>query len=214
MMTDMELVYVLWDYMRLNQKLEKCDCIVGLGCMDLKVAEEVADLYLAGYADKIIFSGGYGRKTKKAWKEPEATKFAKVAISKGVPKEKIYIENKSTNTSENFKFVKAMIEENRMNIHSCIFVGRPYVEKRIYTYLKKIMPEYKGIITSEKIKCEAYFNQFEDKNKIEEISLLVGDIQRMKLYPQKGWSIELEIPEEVWEAYEELVKRGYKKWII
>ena len=212
-MTDMELVHILWDYMRLNQKLEKCDCIIGLGCMDLTVAEVVADLYLAGYADKIIFSGGYGKKTK-IWSEPEAEKFAKVAIDKGVPKEKIYIENKSTNTSENFQFVKAMIEEERMDVHSCIFVGRPYGEKRIATYFKKIMPEYKGMITSEKIECEEYFNRFEKESKIEEISTLVGDIQRMKLYPQKGWSIEVEIPKQVWHAYEELVKRGYKKWII
>ncbi len=76
------------------------------------------------------------------------------------------------------------------------------------------MPEYKGMITSEKIECEEYFNRFEKESKIEEISTLVGDIQRMKLYPQKGWSIEVEIPKQVWDAYEELVKRGYKKWII
>ncbi len=141
-MTDMELVHILWDYMRLNQKLEKCDCIIGLGCMDLTVAEVVADLYLAGYADKIIFSGGYGKKTK-IWSEPEAEKFAKVAIDKGVPKEKIYIENKSINTSENFQFVKAMIEEERMDVHSCIFVGRPYGEKRIATYFKKLCQNIK-----------------------------------------------------------------------
>lgn len=184
-MTDMELVQILWDYMRLNQKLEKCDCIIGLGCMDLKVAEVAADLYLAGFADKIIFSGGYGKKTKKVWNEPEANKFAKIAIEKGVPKENIYFENKSTNTSENFELVKALIEENKMDINSCIIAGRPYVEKRSYTYLKKIMPTYKGIITSENVECEEYFNRYEGKNKIEEISVLVGDIQRMKVYPRE-----------------------------
>lgn len=63
----MELVKILWNYMKLNQKLEPCDCIIGLGCMDLKVPEVVADLYYKGYADKVIFSGGYGKKTKKVW---------------------------------------------------------------------------------------------------------------------------------------------------
>lgn len=213
-MEDMELVKILWDYMKLNQKLEKCDCIIGLGCMDLSVAKVVADLYLAGYADKVIFSGGYGKKTKKAWNEPEAEKFAKIAMEEGIPKDKIYIENQSTNTSENFKFIKSMIEENGMKIQSCLIVGRPYVERRTYTYLKKIMPEYKGIITSENVECEEYFNRYEGAAKIEEISVLVGDIQRMKLYPKKGWSIEVDIPNEVWEAYEELVRRGYKNWII
>lgn len=213
-MTDMELVQILWDYMQLHQRLEKCDCIIGLGCMDLNVAKVAANLYKKGYADKLIFSGGYGKKTKKVWNEPEAEKFAKIAIEMGVPKEKIYLENQSTNTSENFEFVKKLIEENKMNLQSCIIVGRPYVEKRTYTYLKKIMPEYKAIITSEAVRCETYFNRYKSDSKIEEISVLVGDIQRMKLYPQKGWSTEVDIPDEVWQAYEELVKRGYNNWIL
>ena len=111
-MQDMELVKILWDYMKLNQTLQKCDVIVGLGCLDLMVAKVSAELYLKGYADKIIFSGGFGKKSQKVWKEPEAEKFAKIAIDLGVPKEKIYIENKASNTSENFEFVRKLIEEN------------------------------------------------------------------------------------------------------
>ena len=43
-MEDMELVKILWDYMKLYQKLEKCDAILGLGCMDLEVAKIAAKL--------------------------------------------------------------------------------------------------------------------------------------------------------------------------
>lgn len=76
------------------------------------------------------------------------------------------------------------------------------------------MPEQKGIITSEKISCEEYFNRYEGTRKREEISVLVGDIQRMKVYAEKGWQIEVKMPEDVWNAYEELVKRGYKQYVI
>lgn len=200
--------------MKLNQKLEPCDCIIGLGCMDLKVPEVVADLYYKGYADKVIFSGGYGKKTKKVWQEPEAEKFAQIAIKLGVPKEKIYIENQSTNTSENFQFVKQLIQKNKMPIKSCLIVGRPYVEKRSYAVLKKVMPEQKEIIVSENVSCEEYFNRYKGARKREEISVLVGDIQRMKVYAEKGWQIEVEMPENVWNAYEELAKRGYGQYVI
>lgn len=213
-MKDMELVKILWDYMKLKQKLEPCDCIIGLGCMDLKVPEVVADLYYKGYADKVIFSGGYGKKTKKVWQEPEAEKFAQIAIKLGVPKEKIYIENQSTNTSENFQFVKQLIQKNKMPIKSCLIVGRPYVEKRSYAVLKKVMPEQKEIIVSENVSCEEYFNRYKGARKREEISVLVGDIQRMKVYAEKGWQIEVEMPENVWNAYEELAKRGYGQYVI
>lgn len=213
-MEDMELVKILWDYMKLGQKLEKCDAILGLGCMDFEVAKMAAKLYLEGFGNQIIFSGGYGKKTKKVWQEPEAEKFAKIAESMGVPSENIYIENQSTNTSENFEFVKKLIQEKNLPIKSLLVVGRPYVEKRSYACLKKIMPEYKGVFTSEEVSCETYFSRYEGRAQKEEISVLVGDIQRMKVYAKKGWQIEAEMPDEVWKAYEELVKRGYGQYVI
>lgn len=211
---DIELVKILWDYMKLNQKLEKCDAILGLGCVDLMVAKVSADLYLKGYSDKIMFSGGFGKKSKKVWNEPEAEKFAKLAMELGVPKEKIWIENKASNTSENFMFIKKLIEENKLPIKSCLVVGRPYVEKRSFAVFQKVMPEYKGIFASENVACEEYFNRYQGEKKREEISVLVGDIQRMKVYAEKGWQVAVAMPEHVWKAYEELVKRGYNQYII
>lgn len=213
-MEDMELVKILWDYMKLGQKLEKCDAIFCLGCMDCEVAKIATKLYLQGFGNQIIFSGGYGKRSKKVWHEPEAEKFANIAESMGVSSEKIYIENQSTNTSENFKYVKKLIEEKNLPIKSLLIVGRPYVERRSYACLKKIMPEYKGVLASEEVSCEAYFSRYEGVIKKEEISVLVGDVQRMKVYAEKGWQIEVEMPDQVWKAYEELVRRGYGQYII
>ena len=36
----------------------------------------------------------------------------------------------------------------------------------------------------------------------------------MKVYPELGWQVKVDIPIKVWQAYEELVKRGYDKYII
>ena len=43
---------------------------------------------------------------------------------------------------------------------------------------------------------------------------MVGDVQRIKEYPAKGFQIEQEIPDEVWTAYEELVQEGYTEHLI
>ena len=96
--SDQQLIEILWDYMHLNHKLKKMDCIIVLGCSDISVVDVAVDIYKKGYSNKIIFSGGLGKDTSKMWNEPEAEKFAKIAINQGVPKENIYIENKSTNT--------------------------------------------------------------------------------------------------------------------
>lgn len=59
--TKEELIEKLWNYMKSNHKIEKSDCIIGLGCEDLNIAKIAVDLYFKGYGDKIIFSGGLGK---------------------------------------------------------------------------------------------------------------------------------------------------------
>jgi hypothetical protein len=44
--------------------------------------------------------------------------------------------------------------------------------------------------------------------------VMVGDLQRIKEYPKLGFQIEQEIPKDVWEAWEELVKLGYIKYLL
>lgn len=211
--TDFELMQILWDYMHVNHILKKMDAIIVLGCSDPSVVDVGVDVYKKGYSDKIIFSGGLGKDTSKIWNEPEANKFAKIAISKGIPKEKIYIENKSTNTGENFKFTKKLIEENKLNIKSFIIVHKPYDEKRVYAAFKKWMPEYDGIVTSMNISCEEYNKMAIANNLPNWISLMVGDVQRMRVFAKKGWQAEVDMQDEVWAAYEEMVKRGYDKYV-
>jgi hypothetical protein len=41
-----------------------------------------------------------------------------------------------------------------------------------------------------------------------------GDLQRIKLYPERGFQIAQDIPEDVWSAYEQLVHAGYDKFLI
>src|SRR4051812_14110131 len=102
------LAEILWDYHHMHHRLEKCDCILALGSHDLRVANRAADLWIEGWAPYIIFSGGLGNLTADMWKEAEADQFAAIAVSMGVPKEKIYIENRSTNTGENILYTKEL----------------------------------------------------------------------------------------------------------
>ena len=209
-MEDIKLIQILWDYMRMNQKIKHSDCIIGLGTMDTNVANIASELYLNGYANKVIFSGGLGKITYKLWNETEAEKFAKIAIEKGVPSKDIYLEKESTNTVDNFRFSKRLIENEKLDIKSCIVVCKPYDEKRAYAAFKKIMPEYDVLIHSENISCEEYYK----RNGKEWVNVLVGDIRRMKLFYEKGWQIKMDIPQNVWDAHEILARRGYDKFIL
>ena len=209
-MKDIEQIQVLWDYMKMNHEIRNADCIIGLGTMDINVANVASELYLKGYANKLIFSGGLGKITRKLWNETEAEKFAKIAIQRGVPSNNIYLEKESTNTGDNFRFSKKLIENLKLDIKSCIIVCKPYDEKRAYATFKKIMPEYDGIVYSENISCEEYYQKYGN----EWVHVLVGDIQRMKIFYEKGWQIKMDIPQNVWKAYETLVRKGYNKFVL
>ena len=44
--------------------------------------------------------------------------------------------------------------------------------------------------------------------------VVVGDLQRIRLYPERGFQIEQRIPEVVWAAFERLVALGYTKNLV
>ena len=46
------------------------------------------------------------------------------------------------------------------------------------------------------------------------ISIIVGDLQRMRVYAERGYQIYQEIPTDVWKAFEELVEAGYDRHLI
>ena len=46
------------------------------------------------------------------------------------------------------------------------------------------------------------------------IGIMVGDLQRIREYPARGFQIEQEIPDDVWAAFRRLVELGYDSHLI
>ncbi|MBN1263085.1 MAG: YdcF family protein [Candidatus Pacebacteria bacterium] len=207
-----KLALKIWCYHRVGHKLKKADLIMVMGSHDTRVAERGAEIFLKKYAPLIVFSGGLGNLTKGKWRESEANKFAQIALKMGVPKSKILIENQSTNTGENIILTRKLLKERRIKPKSLILVQKPYMERRAYATFKKRWPEVKLIVTSPRISFADYPNK--EISQEEVINIIVGDLQRIKLYPQKGFQIYQKIPSDVWQAYQELVKAGYTSHLV
>jgi uncharacterized SAM-binding protein YcdF (DUF218 family) len=199
----------LWDYHHLYHIPVPSDCILVLGSHDLRVADRGAELYLQGLAPILIFSGGLGNVTKGIWKVPEADQFARIALDKGVPAEAIFIENQSTNTGENIQFTGELLEEKGLHPHSFLLVQKPYMERRSYATFKKHWPDKELIVTSPQIAFEDYPTAEIPMERV--IDIMVGDLQRIRIYPEKGFQIPQEIPDAVWTAYEKLIGWGFTK---
>jgi uncharacterized SAM-binding protein YcdF (DUF218 family) len=202
----------LWDYHHMNHPLEKAEVILVLGSHDFRVAERGAALWLQGWAPLIVFSGGLGNLTQHIWKESEADQFARIAIGLGVPPEAILVENKSTNTGENIVFSRKLLHERNMDPASFIVVQKPYMERRSYATFKKHWPEKHILVTSPQIAFEDYPTSEIPLEKV--INIMVGDLQRIKFYPARGFQIAQEIPDDVWSACEALMEAGFNKHLM
>ncbi|HEY4150581.1 MAG TPA: YdcF family protein [Chitinophagaceae bacterium] len=211
MITDevLTLAKILWEYHLLHHQPEKADCILVLGSHDTRVAERGAQVWLEGWAPILLFSGGLGNVTRGIWTETEADKFAAIARGMGVPPEAILVENKSTNTGENILFSRQLLEEKNIDPAVFIVVQKPYMERRSYATFKKHWPDKKLIVTSPQIAFDDYPNAEIPLERV--INIMVGDLQRIKIYPAKGFQVPQEIPAGVWQAYERLVELGFSK---
>lgn len=208
------LAEIVWNYHLLHQQLQKCDAIFTLCSLDSRVAERAAQLYLDGFGELLIFSGGFSEITKNMFEGSEADHFAAIARQAGVPEDKIIIENKSTNTGENVRFTYDLLKSQGQHLRSFILVQKPYMERRTYATFKKQWPDpdTRITVTSPQIPYGEYFNDENPKDLT--INLMVGYLQRIKEYPKKGFQIEQDIPTEVWEANQQLIALGYDKELI
>ncbi len=202
---------IIWDYLRLKQTVKKCDIIFALGSSDLRVAKRAAQLFLDGYGEYLVISGGLGRLSKDVFHKPEAEMFADVAIELGVPKEKILTETKASNTGQNITFTYDLLQKQDIRPASILIVTKPYMERRVYATFKKQWPggATEIIVTSPDIQYEDYFTPELTKDLV--LNTMVGDLQRIRYYPARGFQIPQDIPSDVWDAYELMVKAGYDK---
>ena len=206
----------IWQYHQLNHQLSKAEAIMVLCSHDTIVAESGARLFLEGWAPLLIFSGGLGAITKHLWADAEADRFARIAAGMGVPEESMLIENRSTNTGENVRFTREMLAAKGLDPASFILVQKPYMERRTFATFSKVWPGKRMIVTSPRLSLDEYLARYSNDSLTADdvIGIMVGDLQRIREYPARGFQIAQDIPDEVGEAYEELVRAGYDKYLL
>ena len=112
-------------------------------------------------------------------------------------------------------FTQKILKQTETKAQTILLVHVPYMLRRAYATL---MAQWVG--RKPKVLCsgvkdtleEFCVREHEDPKTL--INLMVGDVQRMREFPKHGWQIAQDIPEEVWTAYEELVRRGYVEHVL
>ena len=209
------LAGVLWGYHRLGQGLRHSELILVLGSHDISVAEYTSRLFLQEWAPRLMFSGGrahFDDLLATSWSRPEAEVFRDVALGFGVPSECIVLETESTNTGETVLFSKEVLKDEFDSIDIVMVVHKPYMERRAFATGRKHWPGKELILTSSGVSFDEYTRQRFSAETV--INIMVGDLQRIKVYGERGFQIEQDIPENVWLAYQELVALGFDKHLL
>lgn len=206
----------VWRYHHMDHELQKSDIILVLCSHDTTVAERGAQLFLDGWAPLLAFTGGLGAITRRLWSDPEADRFARIAIEMGVPEDRILIENRSTNTGENVAFTRDLLRSRGLDPASFLLVQKPYMERRTFATFSQVWPGKSIRVTSPQISMDDYLSRYSHESLSADavISIMVGDLQRIREYPKRGFQIPQEIPDDVWQAYGELVKAGFDRHLL
>lgn len=205
---------ILQDAERLYTFLSDCppagtaEFLLVLGSHDLRVPEHAAALYRSGAAPLILCTGGYGKMTEGVLPMPEGALFAQRCRELGVPDSAILIEDQATNTGENFTLSRALISGKTTGIAVC----KPYMAKRALATGRKQWPEIQWSVSTPDLPFDRYVT--EEAAPEPEIELMVGDLQRLRVYADRGFQAPTPIPAVVWDAWRRLVRAGFDRYVL
>lgn len=202
----------LWDFHVGDFAVAPSDFILAMGSHDERVATHAAELFLTGIAPLLVTSGGYGKVTRNLWNVPEGERFAEIAKQLGVPLSKIVVEREATNTGDNITKSRELLRQLEIPVRTGIIVTKPYMSRRAYATASKQWPDIKWSVSAPDLLFEEYPSEEVPVDQM--INLMVGDLQRLRVYANSGFQIPIHVPDEVWASYERLRDQGFDKYVI
>lgn len=206
---------IIWQYHQLGQTTVAADVIIALGTNDLRVAQFAAGLYRDGFGKTLVCTGGIahqGDLLATPWDRTEAEMYAEVARRQDVPRERILLEPRATNTAENIRFSRALLEGRGERPRNVVLAVKPFMQRRTWATMVVEWPEMAATVASPAMTLDDYFTAELSPEKV--IQIMMGDLQRIWIYARRGWSAPQRFPREVLEAYSRLKEAGFTSHLL
>jgi uncharacterized SAM-binding protein YcdF (DUF218 family) len=198
---------VLWRYHQLDHPLRACEAAIGLGSHDLGVATCAARLYLRGLFPVVVFTGSTSATTRGRFPRGEAVHYREHALALGVPESAVLVEPTATNTGANITRSRAVLAAAGHHPASLLLICKPYAQRRSYATIRKLWPEVDVVCASAPTGYPDYVATIGDEHLV--IGMMVGDLQRILEYPERGFTVPQEVPGAVEDAYRRLRHAGF-----
>ena len=206
---------IVWDYLQLKHDPVPADVIVAFGTNDLRVARFAARLYHEGFGRRLVCTGGVaheGDLLATNWHKTEAEMYADEAVALGVPRDRILLEPRATNTAENVRFTRELLCSNGGRPRNLVLATKPFMQRRVWATMAVEWPEVPASLASERMTLDEYFTADLPAEKI--IPIMLGDLQRVWIYGRRGWSAPQIVPPGVMDAYRELKALGFTQQLL
>jgi uncharacterized SAM-binding protein YcdF (DUF218 family) len=205
----------IFDYHQLKHPALPADVMVVLGSNDTRVAEFAAELYHARLSEKLVVTGGLAHQNDllaTGWDRPESEVFAKILTARGVPRDKMMLETHALNTAENLALSRRVIESAGLTPRSILIVVKPFMQRRVMATHAVVWPEMPASLASWTGTFDDYCNDLLPPAKV--TNVMMGDLQRIWVYAERGWSAPQQIPDDVKQAFRRLVELGFTEHLV
>jgi len=172
-------VNFITDFIFVENSAAPCEVILVPGGSRPQLAEKAAELYNAGMAKVILFSGHVN------WRIPEYSSEAEylksVAVGLGVPSDRIICEPEATHTLENAEFSLAMLRKLNFKLDKFILVCKAFHSRRALTTYQCVFPkdtEFFVVTTNDTLNPSKDNWTTEDKY----IKLVMGEVEKIGKY--------------------------------
>ncbi|MFC7369360.1 YdcF family protein [Vreelandella zhaodongensis] len=199
----------LWDFLSDGASyLNDSELIVVCGSYDVRVCDYACELLEKGIAPLMLITGKTGNWTRHLWSSTEAEVFYSRARSNGIRDDQLMVENKARNFAENIAFSRELFP----TVRRATFVTKPNSILRVQNTLPIQWPELcAGVDAPPLAFPDDISNQVGVLGLIDE---MVGDLHRLQHYPQLGFQTSLPIPNDVLQAWHELIHQGFSSHLL
>jgi uncharacterized SAM-binding protein YcdF (DUF218 family) len=159
----------------------------------------------------VVFSGNRGRQTG-SLPSTEAALYERIARPFLPTETRVFLEEEATNTGENMRFSMRLLAGQGIACRSLVSIQNATMTRRALATFTQQFPDLAVVSLSPDRPYDDYLASPATSRSF--LDDLVGNLQRMLIYPSLGLQAAQPVPETVLEAYRLLLSRGFDRQLI
>ena len=187
------------------------DCVIVLGSKYLDVARFAGELCARRGYPVVVFSGNRGRNTA-GFASTEAETFERIARPFLPATTKVLLETGSTNTGDNIRLSLRLLAEKSIDCRNFLLIQNPTMTRRALATFQKELPGVFVTCLPPDRTYDDYLSRPDEARSF--LDDLVGNFQRILVYPRLGYQTVQPVPEEVLTSYRFLLSRGFDRQLL